>query len=144
MRARTAEQPAVVKGSAASAPLQGLIPAQVVEEQQQVAQHPSLSVTMGRQRQSWTNGGQIPLDTPIVTLKNVMLVRALAHHQLEMNIPADWWINLSTGLTTACKVRASRSYNSKGYHYLECEIIEPAHALQSEALMEISASKRGL
>ena len=51
-RARAAEQPAVVQGSAASAPLQGLIPTQVVEEQQPVAQHPSSSVTMGRQRQS--------------------------------------------------------------------------------------------
>jgi hypothetical protein len=79
-----------------------------------------------------------------VTLKDALLVRALAHHGLVMDLPADWWIDPTTGLTTATKVRAKESYSRKGYHYLEVEILEPQHALDLKMVIEISASKRGI
>ena len=66
--------------------LQDSVPAKVF-------QHPKSTGVTGRQRQSWTNGAEIPLDMPIVTLKDAILTRLLAHHEIVLDLPADWWID---------------------------------------------------
>ena len=86
-------------------------------------------------------GADVPLDASLAILSDKQLGRALAHHKLVLQVPADWWKNPATQRFTACSVMVDKCAKIGGSYYLDCTILKPDAAHEQNQVLQLPVGK---
>ena len=89
---------------------------------------------------TWTTGAKVPLDANIAMMADIHLGKALAHHNVVLQLPQDWWVNPVTKRKTACTVMCTESHQIKGSTYLNCQIIQPMACCDEGQILQFQLS----
>ena len=74
----------------------------------------------------------------IATLKDGKLASILADAKFVLQLPQDWWRNPTTDQLTPVTVQATRAWCTKGWHFLDCQILQPSSAASQTVQLPIS------